>query len=70
MKRLFPYTHASAMRLWWNLVSLWYIERAIKAADLLERAAVNVARRKHLADQAGKRADQWDIDVQRMRKKK
>ena len=70
MKNLFPYTHASAMRLWWSLVSLWYIERAINAADSLERAAVNVARRKHLADQAGKRADQWDVVVQRMRGKK
>jgi len=70
MKNLFPYTHASAMRLWWNLVSLWHIKRAIKAADLLGRSVDKLVQQNRLADQAGKRADEFDVVVQRMRGKK
>jgi hypothetical protein len=63
MKNLFPYTHASAMRLWWNLVSLLCItlsENAFRfgAAMLLR------------AERTGSRADTWDDVVQRMRGKK
>jgi hypothetical protein len=67
LKRLFPYTRAQAMRLWWNLVSLWHIKRSMKAADLLEQAADKVTRWQHLAEQAAKRADEWDVEVRRMR---
>jgi len=70
IKRLFPYTHASAMRLWWNLVSLWYWRRANKAHDkhlvLLDKASVLTV----IAKFTSKRADEWDAEVQRMREKK
>ena len=70
MSKAFPYTHASAMRLWWNIVSLWYIHRANKAHDkhefFLDKANVLTV----IATYTGQRADGWDAVVQSMRKKK
>jgi hypothetical protein len=70
IKRLFPHTHASAMRLWWHLVALWYWRRANKAYDkhlvLLDKANVLTVIAKFIS----KRADEWDAEVQRMREKK
>jgi hypothetical protein len=67
IKRLFTYTHASAMLLWWNLVSLWYIHRANKAHDkhesFLDKANVLTV----IATYTSNRADEWDAVVQRMR---
>ena len=70
MKRLLPYTHASAMRLWWNLVSLWYCRKANKAQDAFEKGSSDLTLFYVLAEQAGKRADEWDAEVQRMKEKK
>ena len=70
MKRLFPYTHASAMRLWWNIVSLWYIYRANKAHDKHESFLDKANALTVIATYTGQRADEWDAVVKRMRKKK
>jgi hypothetical protein len=70
LKRLFPYTRALAMRLWWNLVSLWYIHRANKAHDKLELVFDKANVLKVIAQYTSERADEWDAEVQRMRGQK
>ena len=70
MKRLLPYTHASAMSLWWRLVALWYWRGANKAHDkhefFLDKSNVLTV----IAKYTSNRADEWDTEVQRMRGKK
>jgi hypothetical protein len=58
------------MRLWWNLVALWYWRRANKAHDkhlaLLDKANVLAV----IATYTSKRADEWDAEVCRIRGQK
>ncbi len=70
IKRLFPYTYASTMRLWWNLVALWYWRRANKAHDkhefFLDKTNVLTV----IATYTSKRAAEWDAEVRRIRGQK
>lgn len=70
MKRLLPYTHASAMRLWWNLVALWYISKAKKAYNKQDWFLNEANRLTDLSINTSIRADEWDAVVQHMRGKK
>ncbi|MFN8994959.1 MAG: hypothetical protein ACK5X3_15035 [Pseudomonadota bacterium] len=70
IKRFFSYARANALRLWWDIIALWYCRKANKALDAFEKGDSDLKYFHVLAEQAGKRADAWDAEMRRVRVRK